>query len=352
MGKPLVLVTLVLAVLVVQPLGTFVTGAPASFEPPTTGPYHTYDTMVDMLTALAANHSAIMSVQPIGTTFQNRSLWMVKISDNVASDETETEVLLMGAHHGNERPSYEVCLAFVQYLAETYDLPETDTDGDGLLNEDPFDGLDNDLDTLFDEDPAESDVREIVDTTEIFVLPMVNPDGVEAGTRKNREPNFGPLGHRSKATSVGVDLRYNSRQFLGFSPVYRGERPFSERETAAVKAFVENRSLTLAVTYHTFGELVLFPWSCSRREPRDEPTFRMVGENVTKINGYDLAQSIELYPTIGDACDWMYGTHGIIAFTIELAESYAPQDPWVVQDLCWRHIGVNLKVCSIAQTLA
>ena len=72
--------------------------------------YHTYDEMTILLQSLARNHSDIMVVTSIGKTYEGRELWIVKLSDNVNQEENEPEVLFMGAHHGNEKPSYEVLL--------------------------------------------------------------------------------------------------------------------------------------------------------------------------------------------------------------------------------------------------
>jgi murein tripeptide amidase MpaA len=171
--------------------------------------YYTYDEMTILLQQLAQNHSEFMHLESLGTTFQGRDIWLVKLSDNVADDEAEPEVLLMGAHHGDEKPSFEVLIYFIKYVAEKANMPNTDDDGDGLINEDMFDGIDNDGDGAVDEDPSEDRVRTILNETEIYIIPMVNPDGVEFEWRKNRAPNYGPDGTASYITSYGVDLNRN-----------------------------------------------------------------------------------------------------------------------------------------------
>jgi carboxypeptidase T len=262
---------------------------------------------------------------------------MVKLSDNVDQEEDEPGVLLMGAHHGNEKPGYEVLIYFLLFMIENY---ENNTNG----------------------------VREVVNNTQIFVLPMVNPDGVEAGTRKNREPNHGPFGFQKNETSIGVDLNrnYGYRSFLLFffpriyqratsyhdgSEVYRGEHPFSENETTAIKGFIDTHTITICLTYHTSGELVLYPWGYTTLPVKDQPVFVSIGENITHINNYTLSPSIELYPTLGDACDWLYARHDVLAFTIELGKTQAPNDPEILEEICTTHANVNLYVCQRAETL-
>ena len=162
----------------------------------TNDPYHyfTYQEMTDLFHHLKENYSDIMSLTSIGKTYEGRDIWMVKLSDNVDVKEDESGVLLMGAHHGNEKPSFEILIFFIQYMVENYEKENTDNDGDGFVNEDPIDGFDNDNDDLVDEDPSEDRVREAINNTQIFLIPMVSPDSVEANTRKNCAPNYGPFG--------------------------------------------------------------------------------------------------------------------------------------------------------------
>ena len=334
--------------------------------------YHTYQEMTDLLQDLEDNHSDIMSLTSLGKTYEEREIWMVKLSDNVDEDENEPEVLLMGAHHGNEKPSYEVLIYFIQHIVENYSKENTDDDGDGLINEDLIDGVDNDEDGLIDEDPSEDRVREVTNNTEIYIIPMFNPDGVEAGTRKNRAPNYGPFGFSREITSYGVDLnrnygyRWNFIWFFLFlfpkyyggatsyrdgSIVYRGERPFCEAETKTIKQLVDAHDFEICLTYHTYGKLILYPWAYIILPAKDKQLFESIGEDIKKINNYTLGQGVYLYPTIGDACDWLYGRKGIIPYTIELGTSYAPGDPEVVKEMCITHVGVNLYVCEKAESI-
>jgi carboxypeptidase T len=293
--------------------------------------------MTSLLQGLATNHSDIMSLASIGKTYEGRDLWMVKLSDNVSEDEDEPEVLFMGAHHGKEKPSYEVLIFFIQFIVDNYE------NGTG-------------------------DVRDAINNTELFIIPMVNPDGVEAGTRKNCAPNHGPFGLQKKVTSIGVDLNrnYGYRWFLFFlcpwrfymttsltdrSNAYRGEYPFCENETQAIKSFIETHHITISLSYHSSGELVLYPWGYTKNPPKDKPVFVSIGENISKLDNYSLTQSVNMYPTIGDDCDWGYGQHGIFAYTIELGTVDATSDPQDLLEMCTAHVNVNLYVCQRAQLL-
>ncbi len=332
--------------------------------------YHTYESMTNLLRTLAAEYPSIILLESIGTTYESREIWMVKISDNVSIEEEEPGVLLMGAHHGNEKPSYEVLVFFIKYIVENYSKPDIDNDGDGLINEDTFDGVDNDGDGLIDEDPSESRIKEIVDNTQIYIVPMVNPDGVEYGWRKNRVPNHGPFGLNKEVTSYGVDLNRNYG-YLWYLPFifpkryhlaallpdkswnYHGPYPFSENETRAIKHLVENHDIRIAISYHSFGEFIFYPWTHTSLPTPDEKLFLSIGENISQIDGYYLYRGRDyLIPrfggTIGTVDNWLYGVHRIPSFTIELCKSRAPRDPEIVYTYCWRHVGVNLYICEKA----
>jgi len=91
-------------------------------------PYHyfTYQEMTDLLHDLEDVYSDIMSLESIGVTYEGRDIWMVKLSDNVEDTEDEPGVLFMGAHHGNEKPSFEVLIFFIQHMVENYGKENTD----------------------------------------------------------------------------------------------------------------------------------------------------------------------------------------------------------------------------------
>jgi len=349
---------------------TLFTNSEASHE------YYTYTKMTKLLHELSTNYSDIMSVTSIGTTYGGRDVWMVKLSDNVDLEEDEPGVLLMGAHHGNEKPSFEVLIYFIKHVVEHHSKENTDDDGDCSLNEDPIDGIDNDEDGFVDEDPSEERVRDILANTQIFIIPMVSPDGVEHGvngSRKTRVPNHGPLGRNKYITSYGVNLNRNygydwqwyrifPRKYnflfntLGSSFNYRGPYPFSENETKAVKKFVESQNISISLSYHSYGEVMFYPWCHTTKPTLDEDLFISIGENMSKINKYhlmiDRKYVIPKYVgTLGTSENWLYGERGIIAFTMELCKTRAPRDPSVVSDVCLKHVGVNLYICERALSL-
>jgi carboxypeptidase T len=306
--------------------------------------YHTYEELTDELYSLQANHSDIMSLTSIGRSYEGRDLWMVKLSDNVDQEENEPGVLFMAAHHGNEWPGIEICLFFIRYIVEQYDNDTT------------------------------PEIRDAVNTTQIFLIPMVNPDGVLADTRKNCAPNHGPFGHSASVTSYGVNLNRNyddpwflaylfpARYYLPFilsdsNFNYRGPYPFSENETKAVKNFAETHAISISISYHSYGEFIIYPWLHTTKQTPDELLFRSVGENISSINHYYLFvkndRLIPLYGgTLGSSENWLYREKGTIAFTVEVGNQRRPTNPQVMYNLCTMQTTVHLYLCQRAQTIA
>lgn len=300
--------------------------------------YHSYDSMNLELEELEERYPDIVSVFKIGTTYEERDILVVKISDNPNTDEAqEPEILYLGAHHGNEKPSYEVLIYFINYLVENY----------------------------YKGGEEGNRVRWVVNNRELYIIPMVNPDGVEADQRKNREPNYGPLGN-PLPNCYGVDLNRNYGykwdlfydpeyrvHYLGttsndpYSDQYRGEEAFSEAETKAIRDFVTEHDFVLALTYHTYGEYILYPWGYTDEPPPEEELFISIGNNISRINGYRLAQGSELYWTLGDATDWLYGEKNVLAYTIELGKEHSPPIEEVI-NISKTHVLVNLYIAEIA----
>ncbi len=311
--------------------------------------YHTYETMMNELNDMAENHSNIVSLFSLDTTYEGREIWTVKVSDNPLEYENEPEILFTGAHHGREWPSYEVPLYLLRYLVENYGQPPTDNDDDGLINEDPFDGLDNDGDGLVDEDEEEARITWLVDNRQIWFIPMVNPDGVEfahsqvaAGEtnydilwRKNREPNKNPTTgqpypeHLAGKAMWGTDLNRNygfhwgELGYQGYADPSRedyigpldktdddndrrvnedktdnldndgdgrvDEDPrggFSTVETRAIKKLVEEHDFVIAMNFHTYAEKIYWPWMWTLELTPDEDIFCFLAEGMAKFNGY------------------------------------------------------------------
>ena len=165
---------------------------------------------------------------------------------------------------------------------------------------------------------------------------MVNPDGVEYDIEGGKYHMHRKNMAKNADGSTGVDLNRNYAWGWGgggASPnpgddTYRGPSAFSEPESKAVKAFVEARpNLKVMISYHTFSELILYPWGGSDEQIPDAKAlaaFKTMAGEMGKMTGYTPEQSSDLYIATGDTCDWAWGAKGIFAFTFELT----PKSMW------------------------
>ena len=270
--------------------------------------YHDYAEMVAELQQAAFDHPAILSLSSLGLAHEGRTLWVVKISDNVGTDEDEPEVLFTHHQHAREHLTVEQGLYTLKMLTDEY-------------------GVD-------------SRITNIVDSREIWLVFDANPDGGEfdiatgsyVSWRKNRQPNAG-------TSAVGTDLNRNWGYRWGCcggssgtpsSLTYRGAAPFSAPETAALRDFVDSRviggvqQITTNIDFHTYGELVMWPYGYtftdvpSDMTVDDHDVFVAMGQAMAAMNGYTPEQGSELYITDGTIDDWLYGVHRIFPFTFEM----------------------------------
>ena len=301
--------------------GTPVSAAAGDF-PAKDSRYHSYPEMVAEIMATEAAFPGIVDVFSIGKSYGNRDIWAAKISDNVAVDEPEAEILFDALHHAREHMTVEQALYLLKLLSSRYS--------------------------------NDSQVRALVNDREVYIIFAVNPDGFVydltgvasspyRAWRKNRQPNAG-------TTAVGTDLNRNydyrwaccgGSSGSPSSITYRGPSPFSAPETRAVRDFVNSRvvggrqQIRTHVTLHTNGELVLWPYGYTYANRPSDMTvddynaFRSFGIGMAGRNGYTAQQSSDLYITDGDQIDWMYGVHRIFSFTWEL---YPPEQATVWGD--------------------
>jgi carboxypeptidase T len=266
-----------------------------------TGQYHTYEETVSLLQELAGRFPELAQVFTIGKSIEGRDLWMIKISDRVQADESEPIIFISGCHHAREWISVEIPLLFIRHLLENY--------------------------------AGDQQVRKVVDGAQIFVIPIQNPDGFEYSIhtyrmwRKNRRYNqnldWGVDTNRNYGFMWGIDDQGSSP--YPFDAVYRGPYPFSEPETQAIKDFLLQNPPSGALNFHNFSQLILYPWGYTAVPTPDDVEMKEIARNMSemiyRVNGrmYEYGPgATTIYPTNGDADDWIYATFGVPSYTIEL----------------------------------
>ena len=121
------------------------------------------------------------------------------------------------------------------------------------------------------------------------------------------------------------------------SETYRGPSSFSAPETQRIRDFVvAHKNVKTAISYHTYGDLVLYPYGYtfedipSDMRPIDHKAFVAIAGEIARTTGYHPEQSSDLYITDGDFNDWRYGDQHRYPITIEMGGGgFYPPDEFI-----------------------
>ena len=275
--------------------------------------YHTYAEVVEALHQYQIDYPHLVRLDSLGTSFEEgRTVWSLKISDNAALREDEPQVLLDGNHHACELMGTEICMRMIRDLLEGYNIDST--------------------------------VTFWVDNLEIFIVPMVNPDGhvvVENGIsyywRKNtRDTNGNGIlyeygcNDRWTCPTDGVNLNrnYEHNWELGNADPwhydYRGEYPYSEGEIEGMRNLSQQEHFLIAFTYHSYGEVVLYPWSEEPYTPDDDIYTQLSAELASQITTYYGGGTYDYWRSSGNggfADNYHYAINRTYCFTVETLPS-------------------------------
>ncbi|MHA1685536.1 MAG: M14 family zinc carboxypeptidase [Candidatus Heimdallarchaeaceae archaeon] len=293
------------------------------------GPYHNYTELTAKLMALNESFPEYVDVFSIGHTWENRTIWAVRITDESVTT-AKTEFYIVAAHHAREIITVENALYFIDKLI---------------------------YDTLFS-----SAYQTLLTKEEIYVIPMLNPDGVSVlhwfpEQRKNMSPidddgdgtridehevtyywdlqsNTSAIdekdldgdGSTGEDRPGGVDLNRNYAAFWNGSgsscnaqdDCFRGPYPFSEPETQAMRDFMYEHSFNLAVSLHSGIQAIITPWGNNNSLPmKDHDEFAALINALKNITGFPDWEEIGGYITSGEWSDYSYLFHDILGFTLE-----------------------------------
>jgi len=304
--------------------------------------YRSYDDLMLELGQLLAFYPNLVEIHTIGAGWgqeyaalgwpayqdYDHEIHAIKLSDNVSQTEDEAQFYFVGTHHAREPISLEVTMEILYHLIDSYGT-----------------------------DPQ---ITQIVDSSEIWFIPLLNPDGhklvidqSDVWWRKNIRDNND--NHSIDTASYGngydgVDLNRNYSYMWGnisasddpYSVTYHGSEPFSEPETQALRDFLAAGHFLAGISYHTYGEYVLYPYGFAHNlSGPDHQEQALLAEqmaaSIPKVGygTYDPMPSYSLYPVSGSSEDWIYGSLGAFSYTIEMATEFIPpasQVPEILQN--------------------
>lgn len=190
--------------------------------------YPKYSEYVAKLNYWVATYPNLCSLQNIGTTPNGRALYVLKISDNASTDETEPEFFYTSSMHGDEITGYPTMLRFIDYLLTNYG--------------------------------TNAEATNIINGTELFINPLANPDGSYKSVGNDIYNPGGATNTPTRANKNGVDLNRNYGDAIGG---LHNDGNAYQPETIAFMNFEQTRNFVLAANYHGGTEVFNFPWDTS-----------------------------------------------------------------------------------------
>ena len=310
---------------------------PVNFSLGSMGGYFTYEEIlahVDQMQSLFPELISIKTPLSEDLTHDGNPIYWIEITNPTHLETTDKpQVLYTALHHSREPGSVSQLIFYMYYLLENYGTDEQ--------------------------------ITALVDHARLFFIPIANPDGYLYNEythptgggmwRKNRREN--------EDLSMGVDLNRNysfhwGEDDLGSSPnpaseIYRGPEPCSEPEIQMIRDFCLEKDIQLAMNYHAYGKLFIYPWGYISPSPTpDSLSFICVGQELTQQNNYLFGTPTETvgYSANGDANDWMYGDqiekNKILSITPEVGTAFWENTDLIVPT-CKENLFANIGFVSM-----
>lgn len=245
--------------------------------------YPSFSDITKRLQTAAARYPKIMKLTSIGKSVQGKDLWVMKISDNVATDEVEPEFKYISSMHGDEITGRELTIRLIDEIGEKYD--------------------------------KDAEITELVNNTELYIMPSMNPDGSEL---------------RQRANAKGVDL---NRNFPDITRDRTSSPTGREIENQAVMKFQGERQFALSANFHGGAVVANYPWDSKYDlHPLDgfikELSTGYAERNPAMRNSREFEGGItngaKWYVVKGGMQDWSYQWHNDLQITVELSDMKWP----------------------------
>nr|MBN2278305.1 carboxypeptidase regulatory-like domain-containing protein [candidate division Zixibacteria bacterium] len=250
--------------------------------------YPTYTAYVDMMYEFESDFPGLCEIVNAGQTVEGRDILFARISDNLGSEEDEPEVMFTSTMHGNETTGYILMLRLI----------------DSLLNAYGTDSL----------------VTRLVDSCEIWINPLANPDGTYAGGNSS-------VSGATRYNANGVDINRN------FPDPQDGDHPDGypwQPETIVMMNLAEANKFVISANFHGGAEVVNYPWDTWSTLHADNQWYIDVSQAYADtvhayssgyMDGFNdgITNGYAWYEVDGGRQDYMNWWHGCREVTIELS---------------------------------
>ncbi len=299
------------------------------------GGYHTVNAHYAHLDAVVSAHPDLAKVVTYGQSYKKskgtggydlKAICITKLGTGdcaLSPNSTKPRFLLYTQIHAREITTGDVSWRWIDYLVNNYGTDST--------------------------------VTNLVNTEELWIVPIANPDGTDIVQQGGNNPLLqrknADAANETRSTcstpNHGVDLNRNFGSHWGGASTttnvcgetYLGPKADSEVETQASESLW--RSLFPAVrtgtgttspspatakdvmlTLHSDASVVMFPWYYSSSvHTGNDASQRAIAQEMGNITGYPYGQSGEvLYAASGSTDDWAYDKLGTSVFTIEVGD--------------------------------
>jgi hypothetical protein len=285
------------------------------------GEYHDYYETTDLVNEFQIKYPELVNLFSIGRSVLGKEIWCIKIT-NEQKNENKYSCLIDGCIHGCEWEAGDACLYLAEYLLINFGKNET--------------------------------ISKILNTSEIYIVPLLNPDGRQIDDRfntngidlnRNFDIDFGRI--RGGSLSIGTLFGRKIFSYRGFPRLHKwfssfplyllnsGRRAFSEPETIAIRDLmyeINNHYFSFYLNCHTAVHNFASPWTAfkppfeiSNQEKKIyDYTREWVADN-TEYENADISYKGESYKASGTAMDWCFKEFKIPSFTFEiLSQDYEP----------------------------
>lgn len=250
------------------------------------GQYHFQEDLKLFLNKTVNNYKQITTLEIIGKSVENRDLYVMKISGKSYITKSKSSIMILGNIHGNETIGREICLFLIRYLTFEY------------YNNNKY-------------------VRKLVDNTNIYIMPSLNPDGFEYTKSGVWAPR------RTNANNVDLNRNFPD-QFIKTDNIM-------QPETKSMIDFYKKNQIHISLSIHSGSIVVNYPFdgptSKQYSATKDDKFFNYISREYANNVDYfkrssfkdGIINGAEWYALFGGLQDWRYVFNNGYELTIELS---------------------------------